>query len=141
MEKTNIQCGSFNERGFINSLKRKGFNFNRSVSELIQNSIDSGATFVKFIKNGDEEFILMDNGKGMTKLNLINMWDAYRENHTDDESGGVSGLGCKPSTFILSEQTDIDNKSIYLFADGIHFSNKGHRMISNFFSDYVINDE
>jgi hypothetical protein len=107
MEKTNIQCGSFNEGGFINSLKRKGFNFNRSISELIQNCIDSGATMVKFIKIDDEEFILMDNGKGMKKLNLIHMWDAYRENHSDDESGGVSGLGCKPSTLILSEQTDI----------------------------------
>ena len=53
----------------------------------------------------------------------------------------LSGVTCYDLYPYLSEQTDIDYKSIYLFADGIHFSNKGHRMISNFFSDYVINDE
>ena len=44
---------------------------------------------------------------GMTKEQLINMWDMYRENHSGEESGGVSGVGSKPSTLIISQEKEV----------------------------------
>ena len=103
---TIIQSGSINEAGFIRGLKRKGFNLNRALSELIQNSIDANAENICILK--DKNFIkLIDNGIGMSQQSLRNMWDVYPENHSGQESGGVSGLGSKPSTYIASKQTEV----------------------------------
>ena len=101
-----IQSGSINEAGFIRGMKRKGFNNNRAISELIQNSIDASSDNVTF-EISKENIKLIDNGKGMDLGGLQNMWDAYRENHKDQESGGVSGLGSKPSTYVASQQTQV----------------------------------
>ena len=98
--------GSINEAGFIQGMKRKGFNFNRAISELIQNSIDACSLNILIVK--DKKTIkLIDDGKGMSYDSLTNMWDVYRENHSEQESGGVSGLGSKPSTYIASKQTKV----------------------------------
>ena len=100
--------GSINEKGFINNLLRKGFNMNRALSELIMNSIDAGCTKVDCISNKVlNKILLSDDGNGMTKEQLKYMWDAYRENHSDKKSGGVSGLGSKPSTLIMSNTSKV----------------------------------
>ena len=99
-------CGSINEAGFINSLKRKGFSDARSICELIANSIDAKCKYVKFVIN-DHEIHMIDNGSGMTNENIRNMWDAQRQNHENDESTGVSGLGSKPATLKLSGEKEV----------------------------------
>ena len=105
-EMTTIQSGSINEAGFIRGMKRKGFNLNRAISELIQNSIDANSQNITILK--DKNYIkLVDNGIGMSQECLKNMWDVYRENHSGQESGGVSGLGSKPSTYIASKKTEV----------------------------------
>jgi hypothetical protein len=101
--------GSINEEGFIKSLKRKGFNLNRCLSELIQNTIDAKSLNTKIeINENSDEINLIDDGNGMTKKELNNMWDTFRENHSGEESGGVSGLGSKPSTLIASKYTEVE---------------------------------
>ena len=102
----NMYAGSINEEGFINSLKRKGFTLFRCISELIQNSIDAKASNISFHVTSPHIDII-DDGCGMNEEKLKNMWDAHRENHSGEESGGVSGLGSKPATYIASNFTDV----------------------------------
>jgi len=99
---TNTSVGSINEEGFIKNLFRKGFNMNRALSEIIQNCIDAGCSKIECIKILNK-IIITDDGKGMNDEELSYMWDAYRENHSNEISGGVSGLGSKPSTLIMSQ--------------------------------------
>jgi len=102
-----ITGGSINEAGFINSLKRKGFNINRCLSELIQNMIDAKSKNITIDISNCDIIRFIDDGNGMNLVKLTNMWDTYRENHSEEESGGVSGLGAKPSTLVASKNTEV----------------------------------
>ena len=54
-------AGSINQAGFVNGLRRKCFNLNRALSELVQNSIDAKADTITFKR--EEGFTdMIDNG-------------------------------------------------------------------------------
>ena len=95
-------CGSIDERGFINSFDRKGFTHKKGGSELLSNSYDASSTHVH-VNVGRDKIKIIDNGKGMDITQLGNMFTMYRENHTGDKSMGVSGVGAKPSLYLLSK--------------------------------------
>jgi hypothetical protein len=95
-------CGSIDERGFINSFDRKGFTHKKGGSELLSNSYDASSTHVH-VDVGRDKIKIIDNGKGMDITQLGNMFTMYRENHTGDKSMGVSGVGAKPSLYLLSK--------------------------------------
>lgn len=99
--------GSRNEKGFVNNLKRKGFTSLKSLQELIANSVDAGASNVVLKcwkdRNGDDFLDIIDDGHGMGIDEFKNMLDSDKENHTGQETIGVSGVGCKPSLARLSE--------------------------------------
>jgi len=60
------------------------------------------------LSNNDKKYTyIIDDGFGMNREKLESMWDMYRENHINDESGGVSGVGAKPSTLIISNDTTV----------------------------------
>jgi hypothetical protein len=99
-------CGSFNEEGFIKGLFRKGYTLNRCLGELLANMIDAAATNCVFIVS-DSYIRIIDDGIGMDITNINNMFDMYRANHTADTSMGVSGLGAKPATAILSKCSEV----------------------------------
>ena len=112
--------GSINERGYIAGMNKKGFNGPRALGELSANSIDASASITHF-DISKENIRIIDNGNGMTKEQLINMWDSQRENHELEIKTGVSGFGAKPSTKILSENTPVtlytkSSNDIYLKA-------------------------
>ena len=94
--------GAIDERGFINSFDRKGFTHKKGGSELLSNSHDAGSTSV-LIDVCRDKIKLIDNGRGMDITQLGNMFTMYRENHTGDRSMGVSGVGAKPSLYLLSK--------------------------------------
>ena len=111
------KIGSINERGFINDIDKRGFTIIQCLCELIANSIDAKAKFVKF--QIESNFIkIIDDGEGMTKEHLTNMWDMLRQNHLEDESMGISGLGAKAATKILSQDKEVklitNNKGNYI---------------------------
>ena len=95
--------GAIDERGFINSFDRKGFTHKKGGSELLSNSYDASSTHVH-IDVGRDKIKIIDNGKGMDITRLGNMFTMYRENHTGDKSMGVSGVGAKPSLYLLSKR-------------------------------------
>ena len=94
-------AGSVNETGLVNGFIRQGFTPTKCGAELIANLIDSFATEAKFIVGRDIK--LVDNGIGMTRVKLVNMFDAGRENHYGEKTMGVSGIGGKISNYILSK--------------------------------------
>lgn len=95
-------CGSINEAGFINSLDKQGFTLTKCCSERIANCIDAYASEVKFQINS-QNIQIIDNGIGMTCDKLDFMCDANRENHRNDKSIGISGIGGLISSYQLSK--------------------------------------
>jgi len=99
-------AGDINERGFIINQFRKGFTTKKCTTELYANSIDANATEIRvevtepISQNGNIRFI--DNGDGMNREKLTRMHSMYSENHGNNISMGVSGIGGKAAAFILS---------------------------------------
>ena len=116
-ENINETCGRIEEAGVINSLTTQGFNFHKCIMEIVANSIDSEASEINF--DVKREFIdFIDNGKGMKKESLSEMFALYKSNHATDKSLGISGIGGKVATFILSEQKEV---IIYTYFEGENY--------------------
>ncbi len=113
--------GSINDSGFLHGLCRKGFTPPKCLSELIANSIDAEANNVLY--NVLQPHIkIIDDGKGMKKEAITNMFDMHKENHAGQKTLGVSGVGGKVSTMILSEK-----KTVMMYTrsrDGPYYSIK-----------------
>ena len=121
MQHTYPNTGSINEAGFIANLDRKGFNFSKSLGELYANSIDADCSFINTIITDDYVYIV-DDGSGMTVENINSMFDMYRENHSTDQSMGVSGIGAKAALKKISLNTTVylytkNKDGEYLYAE------------------------
>jgi hypothetical protein len=106
--------GSINEQGYLKGFKRRGYTAPKCVLELFANSLDSiGQNRTDGLIRFEVEqthIYMSDNGAGMDREGVVNMFDLHRENHSSESSRGVSGIGAKPSLSILS-----DEKNMYLF--------------------------
>ena len=110
------QIGTINERGYIDGFERRGFTHPKCLSELVANVMDSmdkvqvnSSSYRKkclFEVNRDT-IKMIDNGSGMDELALERMYDMHSENHKTEASRGVSGIGSKPSQYILSGKTEV----------------------------------
>ena len=107
MEAT-THIGSWNERGLIRDLDKRGFSLFNCLCELLANSIEDKvqATIIKFIIT-DTFIYIVDDGIGMNINEINNMWDIFRENNSEHKSLGISGLGAKAATKILSRDNEI----------------------------------
>jgi hypothetical protein len=96
------KIGNWNQKGLLNSFKKKGITYFSSISEYIANSIDADATEISlmFKKN---EFLIIDNGNGMNHDQISNMFSNYRSNHTTDKSIGSVGIGAKLGNAFISK--------------------------------------
>lgn len=101
--------GNIDERGYLNGFKRRGFTPTRCILELLANSLDALTAagraedgWIRF-HTGPHKTTMMDNGVGMDRTDVKNMFAMHRENHAADCSRGVSGIGAKPALSILSE--------------------------------------
>jgi hypothetical protein len=104
--------GDINERGYLQGMRRRGYTPQKCILELVANCIDAldkqfePRITKKIIAKVEQTHInLLDNGIGMDEDGAAAMFSMHRENHSGDNSKGVSGIGSKPSTFILSEAT------------------------------------
>jgi hypothetical protein len=104
--------GDINERGYLRGMRRRGYTPQKCILELIANCIDAlekqfaPRIAKKIIAKIERKIIkLMDNGIGMDEDGAAAMFSMHRENHSGDQSKGVSGIGAKPATLILSEDT------------------------------------
>ena len=101
-----ITVGSINESGTISGFDKQGFTPDKAVSELIANSCDAFSDNLHL--NVDQSHIRMiEDGNGMDSEGIKNFLDLSRENHLNDKSMGVAGVGAKPSLFQLSKETHL----------------------------------
>jgi len=108
MQKT----GSIDERGYLRGMDRRGYSAPKCILELVANSLDSLDKVARIhftptimFNIGREIISQVDNGVGML-LNMVeSMFAMHRENHSDEPSRGVSGIGAKPALSILSGKT------------------------------------
>jgi hypothetical protein len=101
-----ICVGTINDAGILAGLKRKGITPEKALSELYANSIDAGCNGILY-KISQSNIKLIDDGKGMNMEKIQNMFDIHKENHKNDKSLGVSGVGGKVSLLILSNDTSV----------------------------------
>ena len=107
------KCGSWNESGLLASLDRKGFTPQKCFTELIANSNDNQATQIVW-KITCEYIKLVDDGIGMDRKKLNEMFDMFRANNEHKKSMGVSGLGGKEGMYILSKKLNKEPTTVIL---------------------------
>ena len=98
--------GGWDERGLLNSFKKKGVTHFSAISEYLGNSIDAGAENICFILVGSEngeEFLYVDDGVGMTRDKAKDMFNNYKSNHANDQSIGCVGIGAKLANAFISK--------------------------------------
>ena len=117
-----LSVGCIDERGYINGFTRRGYTYAKSSLELIAN-VDDAMKGLVVSDNFKPTLLfdvqrtytkLIDNASGMNSKNVEDMFAIHRENHSEDTSCGVSGVGAKPAMYILSDQTEV-----VLFTHGI----------------------
>ena len=106
--------GSVNERGLINDLNKRGFSDFNSLCEIYANSLEEKVRATKILTIVTPDYIyISDDGIGMNKKAIDNMWSLFRENNNENKSLGVSGLGAKAATKILSRNQEINYYTYY----------------------------
>ena len=87
--------GSINMLGYLHGLYAKGFTPQKCLGELLANSLDPsvGASNVECRIDGVNHIFITDDGVGMDKTDITNMFDMHRSNHSGDKSMGRSGIG------------------------------------------------
>ena len=110
------RIGSINQRGYLKSMRKQGFNMQKCILELIANSIDAGSqsTFIKFHVQ-QYRIQMIDNGRGMNEAQVTDMFDMQKENHSGEKSLGISGIGGKVATKLLSKDREV---TIYTHQEG-----------------------
>ena len=106
--------GSWDEKGLVESLDRKGFTPNKCCQELLANSCDAQAT--KIIWKIDSKHIkLIDDGIGMNREKLQDMFKMFKSNNSERKTMGVSGLGGKEGIYILSKKINKEPTSVIIY--------------------------
>ena len=102
------KVGTIDTDGYLDGWYAKGFSFIKGLNELIANGIDPsvGSSEFEFHIEGQDIF-MSDNGCGMDRNNVRNMFAMHRSNHSGDYSMGRSGIGGKIAGVILSAQGNI----------------------------------
>ena len=110
---TSRSIGEFDERGYVNGFSHRGYSPAKCLLELVANTLDSmdmmpsSKTNTLLFSVQRESIKMIDTGRGMDEKGAENMFALHRENHAGDSSRGVSGIGAKPSLYILSGKTDV----------------------------------
>jgi anti-sigma regulatory factor (Ser/Thr protein kinase) len=99
----------------ILSLRDMGYDFSTAVADLVDNSIEAGATLVKINVefDGDDSWVrLVDNGSGMTLSNLKEAMRYGSEREYDDEKDlGKFGLGLKTASMSQCQRLTVATRS------------------------------
>jgi hypothetical protein len=108
-----VSVGRIDERGYLRGMDRRGYTHAKCLNELLANALDAlnaaerdADGYVHMIIEADKTYI-SDNGCGMNREDIGNMFAMHRENHADDHSRGVSGIGAKPALSILSNKRHV----------------------------------
>lgn len=88
-------------RRLIKSLRDMGYDFAQAVADVVDNSVEAGASLVAIDVefDGDDSWVrIADNGKGMTADELREAMRYGAEREYDDDDLGKFGLGLKTAS-------------------------------------------
>ena len=120
----------------IKSLRDVGYDFSAAVADIIDNSIEAGASRVDITVgfHGDDSYVrISDNGKGMSSEDLKEAMRYGSEREYDEEDLGKFGLGLKTASmsqcrrFSVASKTKMATEEIPVFCwdlDHIDKTNK-----------------
>ncbi len=98
----------------IRSLRDMGYDFSTAVADLLDNSIEAGATVVSIDVefDGDDSWVrIADNGMGMSPIQLQEAMRYGSERDYDDESDlGKFGLGLKTASMSQCQRMIVASK-------------------------------
>ena len=97
----NVQEVIPSAKRLIKSLRDIGYDFSTAVADLVDNSIEAGATRIDILVefDGDNSFVrISDNGKGMTVDELKEAMRYGSERTYNEEDLGKFGLGLKTAS-------------------------------------------
>ena len=98
--------GGISERGYVNSLDKKGFTNEKCILELVANCLDGKSRYITF-KVTRTKIKVIDNGSGMNYDDAKNMAMCQQANHSNENSRGVCGIGGKAAQSILSNKQEV----------------------------------
>ena len=101
------------DRFFLESLTSVNYDTYTAIYELIDNSIDAGATQIEVIfDKNTKTLIIKDNGCGMSLEQVCNNMDLGCTRTYTDNQIGYFGMGMKTSTLnLLNTENENDDKS------------------------------
>lgn len=89
--------------GVLGALQRIGYSLEESVADLIDNSIDAGASTVllRFLRTGEQllNLTIVDDGRGMTAARLDQAMTFGLQTGKREEELGKYGMGLKSASF------------------------------------------
>lgn len=106
----------FGKKFITRSLRSQSYDLETALSELVDNSIDAGSNNIDIIypsrsdRRTSQLITIRDNGKGMSKDELINSMTLGSDRDYDDSEIGYFGIGMKASLAYLSEIVNIKTK-------------------------------
>jgi len=99
-----------NDRFFLEALRSTGYDAYSALYELIDNSIDAGATKIQiFYDKSDLSLCILDNGCGMSKEKLFQSMDLGCDREYNHSDIGYFGVGMKSSCLNL---IDVDKEEV-----------------------------
>ena len=109
-----------NDRFFLEALRSTGYDSYSALYELIDNSIDAGATKIQiFYDKTDLSLCILDNGCGMSKDKLFKSMDLGCDREYTQNDIGYFGVGMKSSCLNLIDVDEEDVNIILNTYDGM----------------------
>lgn len=104
-----------NIQGLLKSIKEKDFVFWKALNEMIDNSIDAGATQINIYTN-ESDLIFEDNGKGFDSFETMNQAFNFACSVKNGSSIGRYGVGLKDASVKYSTSTMIESNGLQCIA-------------------------
>jgi hypothetical protein len=103
------------DAGYAKALTNQGYSFEAAVADLIDNSIDAGATavVVHFLRDADRivSLLVIDNGRGMDAGGLDSAMTVGRRREYEAEALGMYGTGLKAASLSQSRSLTVISRT------------------------------
>lgn len=115
IQQTKVEL-KFGKKFITKSLRGQNYDLETALSELVDNSIDAESDNIEITypsrgeRKNSELIIIKDDGRGMSREELINAMTLGSDRDYDDTEIGYFGIGMKASLAYLSEKVIIRTK-------------------------------
>jgi hypothetical protein len=99
--------------GLFESIRGFKYAFHEAVADIVDNSVDAGATLIQIYIDREERILIIDDGHGMNKEELegaVTPWKNAGHKSTKKGQKGKYGVGLKAAGFSLGDEIAIHTK-------------------------------